>query len=151
MHGRAAILLTLLVAFATVAMTAPAGAARLAVGMGEEEPAMFSSPLFTRLRLKLVRYVAGWDTATSDNSERQAADAFLGAAHRGGYQVLVSFAHSGLTGRAKTLPSRAAYTRAVKAFIRRYPYVRTYSPWDEVNTCSEPTCRNPKAAAQYYL
>jgi hypothetical protein len=153
MHGRAVILLAALATAtiaATTATTATAGAASLAVGMGEEEPAMFSAPLFTRLRLKRVRYVAGYDTALASNAERQAADAFLGAAHRGGYQVLVSFAHSGVQGRARTLPSQAAYARAVKAFIRRYPYVRTYSPWDEVNTCSEPTCRSPRVAAGYY-
>jgi hypothetical protein len=35
--------------------------------------------------------------------------------------------------------------------MRRYPYVRTFSPWDEINDCSQPTCRDPQAAAGYYL
>jgi hypothetical protein len=38
----------------------------------------------------------------------------------------------------------------VRSFVARYPWVRTYSPWDEANTCSEPICRKPRAAAAYY-
>jgi hypothetical protein len=38
----------------------------------------------------------------------------------------------------------------VKAFVTRYPWVRTFSPWDEVNTCSEPTCHSPRSAAAFY-
>jgi hypothetical protein len=29
--------------------------------------------------------------------------------------------------------------------------VRTFSAWDEVNDCSQPTCEDPAAAARYYL
>ena len=149
-------LLVLLLAIAVVgaaAATVPAhatAASKLAVGIGDEDASMFTDPLLAPLQLRRARYVAGWDTALSAGSERASADQFLGAARAAGYDVLVSFAHSGNPGRAKTLPSSSAYAKAVKAFMKRYPWVRTYSPWDEVNTCSEPTCRNPKAAAGYY-
>ena len=36
-------------------------------------------------------------------------------------------------------------------FRERYPWVRDYLTWNEANHCSQPTCRNPKRAAQYYL
>ena len=146
------VLLTALVAVAAALLALPsaAGAAALSVGMGEEDPAMFSDPQFTALRLKRARYVTGWDTALAPGAQRTAADAFLRTARAAGYDVLVSFAHSGNRGKMRTLPSAAAYAKGVKAFVKRYPWVRTYSPWDEANTCSEPTCRDPRAAATFY-
>ncbi len=137
---------------ATLAMAgaAPAPGARLAVGMGDEDPSMFADPLFTSLQLQRVRYVTPWNTALAATPARAAADAFLGAA-RGRYGVLVSFATaSNQPTRPGPAPSSAAYGRAVRAFVARYPWVRTYSPWDEANTCSEPICRKPRAAAAYY-
>lgn len=134
----------------TAATARPAAAASLAVGIGDEDASMFGDPLLARLKLRKARYVAGWDTALSAGAERSSADGFLRAARSAGYDVLVSFAHSSNSGRARTLPSASAYAKGVKAFIKRYPWVRTYSPWDEVNTCSEPTCHSPKSAAAFY-
>ncbi len=139
--------------FTTLALLAPPAvpAAQLAVGMGNEDPSMFSDPLFTSLDLQRVRFVTPWSTALAATPARAAADAFLGAARAGGYQVLVSFATASTQPtRPGPAPSSAAYGRAVSAFLRRYPWVRTYSPWDEANTCSEPICRKPRAAAAYY-
>ena len=36
-------------------------------------------------------------------------------------------------------------------FRARYPWIRDYLTWNEANHCSQPTCNNPKRAAQYYL
>lgn len=146
------LLVTLLIAVVAglTVSSAAAAASPLIVGIGDEDAPMFADPLLARLRLKRARYVAGWDTALAAGPQRTSADGFLKAARAADYDVLVSFAHSSNPGRAKTLPSSAAYGKAVKAFVKRYPWVRTYSPWDEVNTCSEPTCHSPKAAATYY-
>jgi len=142
-------LLTLLTVTAAAAATT-ATAAQLTIGMGDEHPQIFTDPLLQRLRLRKARLVTGWDTALQPGAQRTAADQYLAAARRAGYDVLVSFAHSSNAGRVRTLPSAAAYAKAVKAFVKRYPHVRTYSPWDEVNTCSEPTCHAPRMAAAYY-
>ena len=130
---------------------APASASALEIGMGNETPALFSVPQFTELPIRKVRYVAAYDAALGDSFERQQADQFLRTANAMGYEVLVSFEHSRLRSRANRLPSTAAYLRGVRAFMARYPFVRIYSPWDEINDCSQPTCRDPKAAAGYYL
>jgi hypothetical protein len=143
---RIALLLALI-----AALVAAAPAAALDYGMGDEDAGMFTTPSFTALHLQKARYVVAYDAALSDNFERQQADAFLGAAHAQGYELLVSFEHSRLPSRANQLPSIATYQRGVRAFLRRYPYVRLFSPWDEVNDCSQPTCHSPKAAARYYL
>jgi hypothetical protein len=143
---RIALLLALL-----AGLVAAAPASALDFGMGDEDAGMFTTPSFTDLNLKKARYVVAYDAALSDNFERQQADAFLGAAHAQGYELLVSFEHSRLPSRANRLPSTATYQKGVRAFMRRYPYVRLFSAWDEVNDCSQPTCHNPRAAAQYYL
>ncbi|MDO8187981.1 hypothetical protein Q5424_14990 [Conexibacter sp. JD483] len=145
------LLTTLAIAVAAaLASSSATAAAQLTIGMGDEQTEMFTDPLLKRLRLNQARLVTGWDTALQAGSQRDDADAYLAAARRAGYQVLVSFAHSGNAGRTRTLPSPAAYQKGVRAFIKRYPQVRMYSPWDEVNTCSEPTCHSPKMAATYY-
>ncbi len=143
--------LALLLALAAALLVAAPASAALQYGMGDEEPTMFSAPKFKALHLKKARYVVAYDAALSDNFERQQADAFLGAAHAAGYELLVSFEHSRVPSRANRLPSNAAYQKGVRAFLRRYPYVRILSPWDEINNCSQPTCHNPKAAAGYFL
>jgi hypothetical protein len=43
-----------------------------------------------------------------------------------------------------------AYRAAFVRFRRSYPWVKTFSPWNEANHCSQPTCNRPERAAQYY-
>jgi hypothetical protein len=138
---------------ALLVLPAPAlGAASVpAIGMGDQQPAMFSSPLFRSLSIRRVRYVVAYDAALTSGFERSQADALLNAAHAGGYDVLVAFEHSREPGRARHLPSVTAYLRGVRAFRKRYPFVHTFSPWDEVNDCVQPTCHDPRMAAEYYL
>jgi hypothetical protein len=143
---RIALLLALIAALAV-----PASASALQYGMGDELPTMFSAPLCQDLGIKKVRYVVAYDAALSNNFERQQADQFLRPARAGGYEIVVSFEHSRIKRLANKLPSIATYQKGVRAFMKRYPYVRIFSPWDEVNDCSEPTCKNPKAAAGYFL
>jgi hypothetical protein len=136
---------------AALAVPSSASAAGLVYGMGDEDATMFTTPLFTDLPIKHVRYVVAYDAALTQNFELQQADNFLRAANAQGYDILVSFEHSRLPRKANQLPSNATYQKGVRAFMRRYPYVRTFSPWDEINDCSQPTCRDPQAAAGYYL
>jgi hypothetical protein len=49
-----------------------------------------------------------------------------------------------------SLPSVAAYGKAVKAFMKLYPWVRDFSPWNEENHYLEPTSRDPQRAASYF-
>lgn len=152
--GARAALLALVAVLAAVSIPAvaprdAAAAQKLVVGMGNPDATFFGEALFTRLRLTKVRYVAAWDTALQPGWERTQADQFMAVA-RGRYDVLVSFARSYTPGRVGKAPSTATYRKAVAAFVKRYPQVRTYSPWDESNTCSEPTCRRPQLAAAYY-
>jgi hypothetical protein len=149
---RAAIL-TLLFAVAVVA--APANAS-VRVGVGEQDPAMFASPAWESLGLKRVRYLVAWDWART--GQLPLVDAFMSAARARGQDVLVTFtAHwgcyeDGRYSRSKVCraPSASAYRTAVRTFDDRYPWVRTYSAWNEVNHISQPTFTRPDLAVRYY-
>jgi hypothetical protein len=143
-----------LLAALTVA-TSPAEA-KYRVGVSEQTPAMFSSLAWRNLELKQVRYIVAWDWARTDQQAEVAA--FMNAARANRQAVLVTFAaHRGCfdgrrysRSRACRAPSARAYRIAVRRFDDLYPWVRTYSAWNEVNHVSQPTFRSPRLAVRYY-
>ena len=145
MTVRAVVLVALLLA-------APATEARYRLGVGEQRPEMFDTSAWQSLRLKQVRYLVPWDW------ERDNVAAFMSAARARRQDVLVTFtARRGCYdgrrySRAATCraPSARAYRRSVRAFDNAYPWVRTYSAWNEVNHVSQPTFGRPRLAVRYY-
>jgi hypothetical protein len=135
--------------------TSPAEA-KYRVGIGEQDSVMFSNPAWQSLRLKHVRYIVPWDWARTGQQAEVAA--FMNAARAHRQAVLVTFAaHRGCfdgrrysRSRACRAPSTRAYRRAVRRFDDRYPWVRVYSAWNEVNHVSQPTFRSPRLAVRYY-
>jgi hypothetical protein len=130
--------------------------ARYRLGIGEQRAEMFAEPAWQDLRLKQVRYVVPWDWNRSDWVLQ--VDAFMTAARAHRQDVLVAFsARIGCYDgsrysrtRACRAPSARAYRAAVHAFDNAYPWVRTYSAWNEVNHVSQPTFRSPRLAVRYY-
>jgi hypothetical protein len=129
--------------------------ARVRLGVGEQRPDMFASPAWQALRLTQVRYLVPWDWNRAGQAE---VAAFMGAARAARQDVLVTFtARRGCydgrrysRARACRAPSARAYRAAVRAFDDAYPWVRTYSAWNEVNHVSQPTYRSPRLAVRYY-
>jgi hypothetical protein len=134
----------------------PAAGAAYRLGISEQVPLMFASPDWQSLHLRLTRYIVAWDWMATG----QAADvaAYMDAARAHGQDVLVTFtAHRGCFDGARysrapvcRAPSASAYRAAVRAFDDRYPWVRTYSAWNEVNHVSQPTFGRPQLAARFY-
>jgi hypothetical protein len=130
--------------------------AKYRVGLSEQNPAMFAEPSWQDLHLKRARYVVAWDWNTTGQQRRVAA--FMDAARANRQTVLVTFsAHLGCfdgrrysRARVCRAPSARAYRRAFRAFDDQYPWVRTYSAWNEVNHISQPTFRRPRLAVRYY-
>jgi hypothetical protein len=130
--------------------------ARYRVGMAEQSADMFSSPAWQALRLKHVRYLVPWDWA--GNGQKSEVMAFMAAARAHRQDVLVTFtAHRGCfvdrrysRSSACRAPSARAYRRAFRSFDNRFPWVRTYAAWNEVNHVSQPTFRKPWLAVRYY-
>jgi hypothetical protein len=145
--------LTLLCALALLGLAglaAPAPSAATIVGIGDQSADTFSDPRFQELGVKRSRYFPPWDAVLK---RPESLDRWLGAARAAGIQPLVAFNHSSgdrCPRRPCRLPSVRSYTRAFKAFRRRYPWVRVISPWNEINSPTQPTGRNPRRAAEFY-
>jgi hypothetical protein len=139
----------------TLVMAMPAQA-DYRLGIGEQVPVMFESPAWQSLRLRLVRYLVAWDWR--ETGQQAQVDAFMSGARAHGQDVLVTFtAHRGCFDGVRysrtpvcRAPSARAYRAAVRAFDDRYPWVRTYSAWNEINHISQPTFASPRLAVRYY-
>jgi hypothetical protein len=127
--------------------TAPTPRAGLAVGIGEQGAAMFADPRFKALHIDKARLVTAYD-ATRVGFERALDDTWLRAARAAGVEPFVTFGHSRV--HPTKLPSVAEFRSAFRAFRKRYPDVRVYAPWNEINHASQPTSRSPARAAEYY-
>lgn len=127
--------------------TAPTSRAGLAVGIGDQGTALFTDPRFKSLRIDKARLVTAYD-ATRVRFERDLVDVWLSAARTAGVEPFVTFGHSRVN--PKKLPSVAEFRAAFRAFRARYPDVRVYAPWNEINHASQPTSDAPKRAAEYY-
>jgi hypothetical protein len=148
----------LLIAVLSALLLAAPASANFRVGMGEQDARLFSQPAWHALKLKRVRYMVPWDFYKHGN-ERFDVFTFMHGALLNKQDVLISF--TARTGcyvkghyrrtKACRAPSQKAYAAAVKRFIKAYPWVKTYSPWNEENHKSQPTYRKPGLAARYYL
>jgi hypothetical protein len=113
---------------------AHAGASYL-TGIGDEQTGMFTNPLWQQLHTKIARYIAPYDAAVRPYS-LQLARAWITAAEAQHQQVLVAFYHSEYT--PTKMPSLAVYQRDVQKFIKLFPKVRQYQPWNETNRGNVP-------------
>ena len=128
--------------------------AAVLVGIGEQDASMFSDPLFTQVGFK-----QGALLPVVERGRRKPAGGRLarpvarrGAGHRHGAADLVLRLAWLAVPEPKPckLPTVRQYTKAFKAFRKRWPQVKVISPWNEANHRSQPTFKNPKRAAQYY-
>jgi hypothetical protein len=133
-------------------------AASYLTGIGDEQNEMFTNPLWAQLHTKIARYIAPYDAAVRPYS-LQLAREWIGAAEAAHQQVLVAFYHSEYT--PAKMPSVTVYQRDIQKFIKLFPHVRQYQPWDEANrgTIVEVVKRKkhialvsptPLQSAQYY-
>jgi hypothetical protein len=99
-------------------------------GLGDQQTEMFTNPLWTQLHTKIARYIAPYDAAVRPYS-LQLARAWITAAEAAHQQVLVAFYHSEYT--PTKMPSVATYQSDIQKFIKLFPHVRQYQPWDEDN------------------
>lgn len=121
-----------------------------AVGISDNNATTFDDPNFQVLKLRYARLVSPWNAIFTEPAR---LDAWLQAARAHGARPLVSFEHArGMVcpGRRCKGPSTAQYTRAWNAFHKKYPWVKDISPWNEVNSATQPTGTNPGLAAAYY-
>jgi hypothetical protein len=138
-------------------LVVPAAEAKYRVGVGDQSPAMFDSSRWQSLQLKRTRYLVPWDWSKHDY-QRAEVNAFMTRARAAKQQVLVTFTaargcwNGKRYSRAKSCraPSAKAYKNSFARFDNAYPWVKTYSAWNEVNHASQPTYKKPGLAVRYY-
>jgi hypothetical protein len=128
---------------------APAAAAKLRIGIGEQNPSFFDDRRWQKLKSPHVRLVVSWDALKSDWQTAE-IDMWMAAARREGAKPLISFGHSRLARREMYLPTRDEFASAFRAFQRRYPKQMTFQVWNEANHGTQPTYNRPDRAARYY-
>jgi hypothetical protein len=140
-----------------VLLVVPTAEAKLRVGVGDQNAAMFDSTRWQSLKLKRTRYIVPWNW-TKEAWQRAEVENFMNRARAARQQVLVTFtaARGCWNGRrysrsrACRAPSARAYKNSFARFDNAFPWVRTYSAWNEVNHASQPTYRKPGLAVRYY-
>ena len=146
---------TLLVALGLViAIPTSASAARIkvAVGVGDQSPQMFSDANWKSLSLKKTRYFIEWN-AIDQPTVLADADRFVQAARASGVKVLMHISTDDINSNPRRpLPSVADYKSKVGALVQRFRAlgVTEWGVWNEANHKSQPTQNNPKRAAQFY-
>jgi hypothetical protein len=145
-----------------LALAVPAAKASAApiVGISENQPSMFSDPLFTSLGVKHARIVVGWDVMARGGYDLTRVTQYIQAAQASGVEPLVAFEHTrGDASKCNVkknyratickLPSAKQYETALRAFFVAFPGVKVIAPWNEANHFTQPTSRDPKAAARF--
>lgn len=140
-------LLALLAPVLLALSTAPAADARFTLGIDAQNTVMLDDPRFHALGVKHMRVVVPYDVMGDSAALARYATVFEQARIHN-VRVLVAFNHSAK--RARRLPSVAEYTRHLRSFRARFPWVREITVWNEANHVTQPTYRNPRMAARYY-
>ena len=130
----------------TPTATTPSGPP-LVVGIGEQQAAMFADRRFRDLGIDTVRLVLAYD-AMDVRFERELAGVWLAEARRADVEPYVTFGHSRV--HPDKLPTVREFRAAFRAFRTRYPDIRVYTAWNEINHVSQPTHDHPERAAAYH-
>jgi hypothetical protein len=141
--------MVLVLALMGAALAVPTSSGALVVGIGDQKPDMFSDPLFANLGVSYARLAVSWD-AMENPWERDQIDTWMADARASGVSPLVGFWHA-RGDRRRVLPTPARFKYEFRQFRARYPWVTTFSPWNEANHCGEPTCHRPQLVVAYYL
>jgi hypothetical protein len=144
-----------------LALVIPAKAsAALSVGISENQPTMFSDPLFTQLGAKYARVVVAYNVVSVGGYDLTRVSQYLQNAQASGVEPLVAFEHArgdasrcgqrkNFNTRVCKLPTAGQYEAAIKAFLARFPAVKVIAPWNEANHFTQPTSRSAKSAAKF--
>ena len=139
------ILLALALAVTALFATS-AGAHAFTIGISDQKLGMWQDPRFERLGIKHVRLLVAYDSVLKGDFSRY--DHWMAAAGARGADVLLTINHHSRHG--KRLPTLAQYRRTVRILRKRYPWVKSWSAWNEANHKKQPTYKRPRRAAQYY-
>jgi hypothetical protein len=130
----------------------PATADAVVIGIGDNNPGMFSDPRFAALDITTARYTLPWDIVTrrADHDDLAAFRAWLSAAESANVKPLISFGADFTNPAANFVPNVSQYKTAVKAFLKDFPQIKLYTAWNEPDFSYRTLARKPALAANYF-
>ena len=130
----------------------PAAAGAVVIGIGDQNPSMFSDARFQALGVTTARDVIPWDIVTrrADRGDLAAFRGWLRAAEAAGVSPLVSFGADFTNPAANFVPTVGQYKTAVQAFLKAFPQIKTYTAWNEPDFSYRTLARKPALAASYF-
>lgn len=147
-----------LVALLALPAAAPAAKVNIAVGIGDQSPAMFQNPHFKALKVKKARYFVPWN-AIDDPTQLARADEWLRAAKTARVRPLLHLDGLDIAGNTRP-PSVSLWRSKVKALVARYrrgsdgrASVPDWGVWNEANSKTQPVYRlsGARRTAKYFL
>ncbi len=148
------VLTTSIAALCAFLVVVPAGARAVTLGIGSQDPGMFSSPRFQALHITTARYGLPYDVVTrhGDADQLRAFRTWYSAAQAAGVSPLISFgADTTDSSRVRShVPSVSEYTKTVKAFLKSFPSIKYFTAWNEPDFPYFKLSRNPALAANYF-
>ena len=123
----------------------------IAIGIGDQNGALFGQKNFKAVHVKKVRYYIRWD-AIKFKKDLRDADRYVALARKAHVRVLMHVSTNDYRHRKAKLPSVAQYRKYVGKLVKRYKAkgVKEWGAWNEENHISEPTYRSPTRAAQFF-
>jgi len=141
-----------LLAALTGGLVGPAAAdtwAEPAIGIADQKSDMFGDQRFLALGLRTARVYVPYDI-TTNSRQLVDLDRWMGAAKAARVAPLVTLERSSDPRKRGRAPSIDLFRRQVRKLRKRYPFVKTYSVWNEANHGGQPLFRRPDLAAGYY-
>jgi hypothetical protein len=144
---------SLLVAGLLLAVPTTASAKiNVAVGIGDQNPSMFTDANYQALNIKKVRYFLEWNTVDQPD-ELAKAERYVAAAKAAGDAVFMHISTDDINSTPREpLPSVKDYKAKVGALVTKFRAqgVKDWGVWNEANHKSQPTASSPKRAAEFY-
>jgi hypothetical protein len=137
---RRLVLIACLAALIAAGVTSTANAALIAA-IGDQNSDTFANPNFTKLKVKRTRLIVPYDAILHEPGKSR-LDQWMQAARAAKLKPLVAFNPSGgskCPAKPCSIPSTSAYTKAFKAFRKKYPFVKEFNFWNETNSATQPT------------
>ncbi len=135
-------ILLLALSIATVALVVPTVSDAYLTGVADQSATMFVNKYYTQLIARqpashrISRYIAPYDAADGTRANIAYLNDFINwynHAQADHVQMLVAFYHSEQPRKVTQMPSVATYTRDIERFMKRFPAVTAWQPWNEAN------------------
>lgn len=118
------------------------------IGLADNRPETLTDPRFVATGIKRVRVAVPYDDVALGGARMAIQDAWFTTARAQGIEPTVSFFRSS-RGMA-ILPTEDEFRRDFRLFRQRYPWVSSFSTWNEANFTAQPTAADPVRTARFY-